>query len=89
MLCKTACKNRFVVGKVTSADKADVRNTVTDIDTLLNGDNLTEVERNAMEAPKCTARAVSFALTCQLMREINAANLSEFHIDDTTEKILT
>ncbi len=88
-MCKTACKNRFVIGKVTSADKADVRKTVTDIDTHLNGDNLTEVERNAVEAPECTARAMSFALTCQLIREINAANLSEFHIDDTTEKFLT
>ena len=32
---------------------------------------------------------VSFALIRKLMREINAANLSEFHIDDIIEDFLT
>lgn len=39
-------------------DKADVEKLIADIDTLLDGDNLTDTERAALEALKGTARAL-------------------------------
>ena len=39
-------------------DKADVEKLIADIDTLLDGDNLTDTEGAALEAPKGTARAL-------------------------------
>lgn len=48
----------YDIDKVTSADKADIEKLISDIDTLLSGDNLTEAERTALEALKGTARAL-------------------------------
>ena len=48
----------YDIDKVTSADKADIEKLISDIDTLLDGDNLTESERAALEALKGTARAL-------------------------------
>ena len=48
----------YDIDKVTSADKADIEKLISDIDTLLSGDNLTESERTALEALKGTARAL-------------------------------
>ena len=48
----------YDIDKVTSADKADIEKLIADIDALLNGDNLTESERTALEALKGTARAL-------------------------------
>lgn len=50
--------NGYDIDKVTSADKADIEKLIADIDTLLNGDNLTDAERAALEALKGTARAL-------------------------------
>ena len=54
----TDAVNGYDIDKVTSADKADVEKLIADIDTLLDGDNLTESERAALEALKGTARAL-------------------------------
>ena len=54
----TDAVNGYGIDKVTSADKADVEKLIADIDTLLDGDNLTESERAALEALKGTARAL-------------------------------
>lgn len=54
----TDAVNGYGIDKVTSADKADVEKLISDIDTLLDGDNLTESERAALEALKGTARAL-------------------------------
>ena len=54
----TDAVNGYDIDKVTSADKADVEKLISDIDTLLDGDNLTESERAALEALKGTARAL-------------------------------
>lgn len=48
----------YDIGRVTSADKADIEKLIADTDTLLNGDNLTDAERAALEALKGTARAL-------------------------------
>ena len=50
--------NGYDIDKVTSADKADIEKLISDIDTLLDGDNLTESERAALEALKGSARAL-------------------------------
>ena len=50
--------NGYGIDRVTSADKADIEKLISDIDTLLDGDNLTESERAALEALKGTARAL-------------------------------
>ena len=50
--------NGYDIDKVTSADKADIEKLISDIDALLNGNNLTESERTALEALKGTARAL-------------------------------
>lgn len=54
----TDAVNGYDIDKVTSDDKADVEKLIADIDTLLDGDNLTESERSALEALKGTARAL-------------------------------
>lgn len=54
----TDAVNGYDIDKVTSADKADVEKLISDIDTLLDGDNLTDTERAALEALKGTARAL-------------------------------
>ena len=54
----TDAVNGYDIDKVTSDDKADVEKLIADIDTLLDGDNLTESERTALEALKGTARAL-------------------------------
>ena len=54
----TDAVNGYDIDKVTSDDKADVEKLIADIDTLLDGDNLTESERAALEALKGTARAL-------------------------------
>ena len=50
--------NGYNIDKVTSADKADIEKLIADTDTLLDGDNLTESERAALEALKGSARAL-------------------------------
>lgn len=54
----TDAVNGYDIDKVTSDDKADVEKLIADIDTLLDGDNLTDAERAALEALKGTARAL-------------------------------
>lgn len=54
----TDAVNGYDIDKVTSDDKADVEKLIADIDTLLDGDNLTDTERVALEALKGTARAL-------------------------------
>lgn len=54
----TDAMNGYDIDKVTSDDKADVEKRIADIDTLLDGDNLTDTERAALEALKGTARAL-------------------------------
>ena len=54
----TDAVNGYDIDKVTSDDKADVEKLISDIDTLLDGDNLTDTERAAPEALKGTARAL-------------------------------
>lgn len=54
----TDAVNGYDIDKVTSDDKADVEKLIADIDTLLDGDNLTDTERAALEALKGTARAL-------------------------------
>ena len=54
----TDAVNGYDIDKVTSDDKADVEKLISDIDTLLDGDNLTDTERAALEALKGTARAL-------------------------------
>lgn len=56
--CLTDAVNGYDIDKVTSDDKADVEKLIADIDTLLDGDNLTDTERAALEALKGTARAL-------------------------------
>ncbi len=45
----------YDIGRVTSADKADIEKLIADTDTLLNGDNLTDAERAALQPLKETA----------------------------------
>ena len=54
----TDAVNSYDIDKVTSDDKADVEKLIADIDALLDGDNLTDAERAALEALKGTARAL-------------------------------
>ena len=54
----TDAVNGCDIDKVTSSDKADIEKLIADIDALLNGDNLTDAERAALEALKGTARAL-------------------------------
>ena len=54
----TDAVNGYDIDKVTSDDKVDVEKLIADIDTLLDGDNLTDTERAALEALKGTARAL-------------------------------
>ena len=54
----TDAVNGYDIDKVTSDDKADVEKLIADIDTLLDGDTLTDTERAALEALKGTARAL-------------------------------
>ena len=51
----TDAVNRYDIDKVTSADKADIEKLIADTDTLLNGDNLTDAERAALQPLKETA----------------------------------
>lgn len=50
--------NSYDISKVTSTDKSDIEKLVADIDTLLNGNNLTETEKTALETVKATAKAL-------------------------------
>ena len=50
--------NGYDIDKVTSADKANIQKLITDIDTLLGGDNLTDAERSALEVLRDTALAL-------------------------------
>ncbi len=52
----TDAVNGYEIDKVTSADKADIEELIAAIDALLNGDNLTDAERAALEALKGTAQ---------------------------------
>ena len=54
----TGTVNGYDIDKVTSADKADIEKLTADMDALLDGDNLTETERAALEALKGTARTL-------------------------------
>lgn len=54
----TDAVNGYDIDKVTSDDKVDVEKLIADIDTLLDGDNLTDTERAALEALKGMARAL-------------------------------
>ena len=70
--------NGYEIDEVTSADKADIEKLITDIDTLLDGDNLTDAERVALEAMKDTARAlldrIAAAKDAAEAEEIKAVN---------------
>lgn len=48
----------YDISTVTSDDKAALEQLIADIDTLLNGDNLTEAEREALEALKAALEAL-------------------------------
>ena len=50
--------NGYNIGKVTSDDKADIEKLIADIDKLLGGDNLTDAERDVVEALRETAGAL-------------------------------
>ena len=50
--------NGYDVGTVTSADKADIENLISDIENLLGGDNLTAEERENLETLKEKAKAL-------------------------------
>ena len=54
----TAAVNGYDIDKVTSDDKAAIEQLIADIDTLLDSDNLTEAEREALEALKETAKSL-------------------------------
>ena len=54
----TAAVNGYDIDKVTSDDKAAIEQLIADIDTLLDGDNLTDAEREALEALKETAKSL-------------------------------
>ena len=57
----TDAVNGYDIDKVTSDDKDEMEKLIADIDTLLNGDNLTDTERTALETLKNTAQALRFA----------------------------
>lgn len=48
----TDAVNGYDIGRVTSADKADIEKLIADTDALLNGDNLTDAERAALQPLK-------------------------------------
>lgn len=50
--------NGYDTHKVTSDDKSDIEKLISNIDTLLGGDNLTDTERAALEDLKDTAQAL-------------------------------
>ena len=50
--------NGYNICKVTSEDKVDIERLIEDIDVLLGGDNLTDAEREALEALRETVRAL-------------------------------
>ena len=54
----TAAVNGYDVATVTSDDKAAIEKLIADIDALLDGDNLTAAEREALEALKAAAEAL-------------------------------
>lgn len=54
----TDAVNGYDIDKVTSADKADTEKLISNIDTLLGGDNLTDTERTTLEELKDTAQAL-------------------------------
>ena len=61
----TDAVNAYDINKVTSDDRADIEKLISDIDTLLGNDNLTDTERAALEALKGT--------DCALLDRISAA----------------
>ena len=54
----TDAVNGYDIDKVTSDDKDEMEKLIANIDTLLNGDNLTDTERTALETLKNTAQAL-------------------------------
>ena len=54
----TEAVNGYDIDTVTSDDKADIEQLIADIDALLNGDNLTDAEREALEVLKETAKSL-------------------------------
>ena len=54
----TDAVNAYDIDRVTSDDKTDIEKLIADIETLLSGDNLTDVERADLEALKGSARAL-------------------------------
>ena len=54
----TDAVNAYDSGSVTSSDKAAIEQLVADLDVLLNGDNLTDPERSALENLKAKALAL-------------------------------
>ena len=61
----TDAVNAYDIDRVTSDDKTDIEKLIADIETLLSGDNLTDVERADLEALKGT--------DCALLDRITAA----------------
>lgn len=59
----TDAVNGYDIDKVTSDDKDEMEKLIADIDTLLNGDNLTDTERTALETLKNTAQALLDRIT--------------------------
>ncbi len=54
----TEAVNGYDIDTVTSDDKAAIEQLIADIDALLNGNNLTDAEREALEALKAAAQAL-------------------------------
>lgn len=78
----TDAVNGYDIDKVTSDDKADVEKLIADIDTLLDGDNLTDTERAALEALKGTA----WALLDRIAAAKDAAEADEITVIDGITK---
>ena len=76
----------YDIDKISNADKTDIEQLITDIDTLLSGENLTDTERAATEALRGTARTmldrISAAKTAAENGEITAT-------EDITESNVT
>ena len=59
----TDAVNGYDIDKVTSDDKDEMEKLIADIDTLFNGDNLTDTERTALESLKSTAQGMLDRIT--------------------------
>ena len=78
----TGSVNSYDTATVTSSDKSDIEKLVADIDTLLNGSNLTETERTALE----TVRATATALLDRISAAKSAAENSDIAATDDINK---